>query len=197
MKLKDINNYYVFSLEYDSEEFEVIMLELFNNALRIKSKSNQEFRINLTDEELEKTAKQEYLTSEIIKLNFMIGDKELVLYTFDIIEKELPYLQPTTTKEEYKQGIINLLNYLNILENKEEYYLNSNCNYIKVEGEKTDITIFFYIKILISFYPLYRRSNKELERTRLILSFLKNNLTENMSVDECLDLFYQEVRNRE
>ena len=30
MKLKDINNYYVFSLEYDSEEFEVIMLELFN-----------------------------------------------------------------------------------------------------------------------------------------------------------------------
>ena len=65
MKLKDINNYYVFSLEYDSEEFEVIMLELFNNALRIKSKSNQEFRINLTDEELEKTAKQEYLTSEI------------------------------------------------------------------------------------------------------------------------------------
>lgn len=67
MKLKDINNYYVFSLEYDSEEFEVIMLELFNNALRIKSKSNQEFRINLTDEELEKTAKQEYLTSEIIK----------------------------------------------------------------------------------------------------------------------------------
>ena len=123
MKLKDINNYYVFSLEYDSEEFEVIMLELFNNALRIKSKSNQEFRINLTDEELEKTAKQEYLTSEIIKLNFMIRDKKLVLYTFDIIEKELPYLQLTTTKEEYKQGIINLLNYLNILENKEEYYL--------------------------------------------------------------------------
>ena len=34
MKLKDINNYYVFSLEYDSEEFEVIMLELFNNAQR-------------------------------------------------------------------------------------------------------------------------------------------------------------------
>lgn len=44
MKLKDINNYYVFSLEYDSEEFEIIMLELFNNALRIKSKSNQEVR---------------------------------------------------------------------------------------------------------------------------------------------------------
>lgn len=153
MKLKDINNYYVFSLEYDSEEFEVIMLELFNNALRIKAKSNQEFRINLTDEELEKTAKQEYLTSEIIKLNFMIGDKELVLYTFDIIEKELPYLQPTTTKEEYKQGIINLLNYLNILENKEEYYLNSNCNYIKVEGEKTDITIYNY-------FFLYKNSNK-------------------------------------
>ena len=53
----------------------------------------------------------------------MIRDKKLVLYTFDIIEKELPYLQLTTTKEEYKQGIINLLNYLNILENKEEYYL--------------------------------------------------------------------------
>lgn len=194
MKLKEIENYYITQVEFEDKRIsDIDMVELFGNELIFKDEGEGELRIVLNDDELEvEEIERERISEKLFYAKFDIKNKILYLEIMDAIQSETIYLEELG---EYKRKIIDLLGKRAILIDNREHKLKSN-NYIYIDGEKSYLNILESIRAR-NLYTVRAGEGKKDERAILILSYLKKNLTENISIDECLELLYKEVENKD